>query len=287
MLKIRYLTFISISFLVSGCATITDKQRSDWEETIPLCFSDSDCKTKWAAARQWIQNNAGYKIQIYSDDLIETYNPQQSDPKIAVSASKNPIAKTQEGEQANMIAVKIYCGNIFSCIPSINESILSFNKFVSQAEVTDPACFESSLANLEKPKIGYNSYTHKGVKRIVKRVCSDTPASRGSMKVNDVITRIGNKNISSEQDFFDASNSIDFGQTVEFAILRDNIPQVLTVTVPSKQEFEKLVETKDATPLNETPQVELKLESLRRLLDRGIISQDEFNVKKKQLLNEL
>lgn len=143
-----------IAFFSFGCSPITQAQKEKWNETLPLCYSESDCDAKWSAARQWVQNNSGYKIQIYSDDLIETYNSQQYDPKIAVSVSKNPIGKSSDGEQVNAIVVRISCGNILGCVPTVDEAINSFNNFVSQADINDPDCYINMLTNLEHPKIG-------------------------------------------------------------------------------------------------------------------------------------
>lgn len=278
--------FILLVFAASGCATVTSEQKAKWNETIPVCYTESDCKAKWAAARQWVQSNSGYKIQIYSDDLIETYNSQQYDTKIAVSVTKNPVAKSPEGEQINVISVRISCGNIFGCIPTTHESIMSFNKFVSQAEINDARCYQDMLKNLDKPKLGiYPQFFN--TKYIIKRVCSDSPASKGGIKVNDVLTKVKGQSIDKQKDLEDALNKLDFGENVQLSVLRDDFPQEMTIKIPEKQEMAKLLTNKKIESKGNSSEIEQKLEALSRLLEKGIITKDEFDSKKKQLLSEI
>jgi len=287
-MKFWRLIFIGsvLALIGSGCATVTPEQKAKWNETVPVCYSDSDCKAKWAAARQWVQNNSGYKIQIYSDDLIETYNPQQYDPKIAVSVSKNPVGKSEDGEQINVIAVKITCGNIFGCLPSVNESILSFNKFVSQAEINDPDCYRSMVTTTDKPKLGiYPQFFNS--KFIIRRVCSDSPASKGGLKANDVLTKINAQDLYTEKNLENALSNIDFGDKVRVGILRDDLSQELSITVPDKQFILGLIQPKKEELNIQRPDVEQKLEALSRLFEKGIITNEEFESKKKQLLSEM
>lgn len=286
-INFKIIIYLAIISSISGCATVTPEQKAKWEETVPICFSKFDCDVKWSAARRWVQSNAGYKIQIYSDDLIETYNPLKNNPKIAVSVSKNPLGKLSKGDEISSISVRIFCGNMFGCNPPVNQAILSFNTFVSQMDVNDPNCYTSLYKNIDTPKLGFISYPYQESRIVVLRVCSNSPASRAGIKVHDVIVKFNNKNIHNTKDYNDAMGQIKFGQKVYFEVLRNNISKTLIFAAPTQQEASSLVPSTETKTSEVSLSIEQKLEALSRLLNKGIINQEEFNIKKKELLNDL
>jgi len=85
--------------------------------------------------------------------------------------------------------------------------------------------------------------------------------------------------------------NVKFGETVSVEIFRNNIKQTYQVKFPSKDEIILLttdLDKLDNKDKNHTqPNIEEKLESLQRLLNKGIINKDEYEIKKKQLLKEL
>jgi hypothetical protein len=117
--------------LLSGCTVLTDQQVSDLNleiaRTTPMCYSPETCEAAWAAARTWIQQNAGFKLQTYSSDFMETYNPTNSSPELAASVSKEPI-----GGGKYQLTIKLWCDNMFGCQPNEKVAHATFNQFVNE-----------------------------------------------------------------------------------------------------------------------------------------------------------
>lgn len=275
-----------IAITIAGCATVTPQRQEKMSESMPVCYSDSDCKTKWAAARDWIQSNAGYKIQIYSDDLIETFNSAQADPKISVSATKKPVRKGVDGNTTNIISVSVRCGNMFGCVPDSSDAVMSFNRYVSNAEIADSSCYADMLKTSDAPRAGYFTEGFKS-KLVVKRVCSETPAKRAGLTPNDVITAMNGVQLTSLESYKSATSNFQFGGKLEIEVLRDEMPMTLVLQLPSKEEHDKL-RALATTPANTgIVDVEKKIESLMRMQEKGLITREEFEAKKKQLLVDM
>lgn len=285
-LKWLFVLVLASSIYFQGCATVSQHQRQTWDETVPVCFTKSDCDAKWAAARNWVQSNAAYKIQIYADDLIETYNPEPYSPKIAARVTKNPFGTSATGTKSYILNIKVWCNNIFGCVPTYNDAILSFNKYVASAQANDETCYSSQLDN-NKPLMGYNIVCTNTNKCIIKSICYNSPAFKAGLQPNDVITKSGSTIINNLKDVDLASKNRKFGDTVKVEVLRDNVSQSFQVKLPLKEEVTLIKDSiikKDST---QQANIEEKLESLQRLLKKGLINQEEYDVKKKQLLNGL
>lgn len=129
-------------FALSGCVSpedrlaIQERQRALQEkrdraiQTIPVCDGEKDCAAKWEAAQLWVSQNAGYKIQISSNVIIETYNSQDS--TLAASITKEPL-----GSGKYKIIAKIWCSyedqGPYSCRPYSLDATLDFNAKVTAA----------------------------------------------------------------------------------------------------------------------------------------------------------
>lgn len=113
------------SVIVSGCATMGAQEREDLGKLIPICYDDYQCEAQWSAARAWVQKNSGFKFQIYSDDLIETYNPPENSARIAARVTKN-LLNSHSGQKTYEIAVTLWCANSFGCQPDLTDSYRSF-----------------------------------------------------------------------------------------------------------------------------------------------------------------
>ena len=123
---------IAASSLLTSCATTPSPalqaKQAEFNQTIPVCTDEKDCKAKWEAAQIWIVRNSGYKIQTATDVLLQTYNPTGGDPKIGVQAVKEPL-----GGGRYRIVVKVYCDNIFGCVPNSWDAAIDFNRVVGAA----------------------------------------------------------------------------------------------------------------------------------------------------------
>lgn len=126
----RLLIFPISLLLLTSCATTSSAdiqaKRAQLESTTPVCVDEKDCKAKWEAAQLWIVRNAGFKLQIVTDVLLQTYNATGGSPSLAVQATKEPL-----GGGKYKILVSISCDNVFGCVPNQWDAALSFNRTVS------------------------------------------------------------------------------------------------------------------------------------------------------------
>ena len=237
MNKLFLLFFLLLSYnlILSGCATVSPQQKQIWRETGPVCFTKPDCDAKWAAARNWVQENAGYKIETYSDNLIETYHPPDASPKIAASVSKTPDGTSSEGNQINVIEIKVWCTKTFGCIPTVDESILKFNQYVSSVQANDETCYKQMINDI-KPKLGFYSGCFDTNKCIVKSICYGSPSYRAGLRPNDILYKINDTLITRHSDISSSLSNIKFGETLSIQITRDNANQTYQVKLPSKEE---------------------------------------------------
>lgn len=110
---------------------ISEKPKSKkalFQETIPVCEGEKDCLAKWEAAQLWIVHNAGYKLQITTSVLLETFNATGSTTKLAVQVTKEPM-----GGGKHKILVKTWCDNFIGCTPNAEDAALDFNQKVGAA----------------------------------------------------------------------------------------------------------------------------------------------------------
>ncbi|TCN87879.1 hypothetical protein [Shewanella fodinae] len=123
------LAAVAVLFITS-CATASspeiEAKRAQLKATTPICVDENDCKAKWEAAQLWIVRNAGFKLQIVTDVLLQTYNATGGSPSLAVQATKEPL-----GGGKYKILVSISCDNVFGCVPNQWDAALSFNRTVS------------------------------------------------------------------------------------------------------------------------------------------------------------
>ncbi|WP_187417369.1 hypothetical protein [Klebsiella pneumoniae] len=91
---------------LAGCVSNSErqKQQAEIDRTTPYCSSQKQCDAAWAAARQWVNQNCGMKIQNYSSDYIETYNSPANSAAIACQVTKNPLP-TGAREGANKFLI--------------------------------------------------------------------------------------------------------------------------------------------------------------------------------------
>jgi hypothetical protein len=90
------------------------------------CTAGKDCDAKWSRAVAWVSQNSGFKIQVQTDSLIQTYGPGEPDTT-NLAATVNKVAKT--GDQYEIIA-KIGCANLIGCTKEPRAALTDFVKFV-------------------------------------------------------------------------------------------------------------------------------------------------------------
>ena len=88
----KYFLLLGLSFILAGCATqqgasLSPTDRAELEDPL-YCEGESECNSMWERAMFFVSSNAGYKMQIANDILIETYNPTQYNTKLAMRVIK-------------------------------------------------------------------------------------------------------------------------------------------------------------------------------------------------------
>lgn len=105
-------------------------KREQLAASIPTCATDKECEMKWSAARQWVLANSGFKIQLLTNDFLETYNPPRGATQIAVRVAKEPMA-----DGGYRFVVTTWCGNIFGCVPDQWAAAQAFNDHLNAVRV--------------------------------------------------------------------------------------------------------------------------------------------------------
>lgn len=118
---------------LTGCA-VSPEQRAAmearqqrFEATRPRCSDDAACERAWAAARSWVTQNCGMKIQNITDGFIETYNSIDGNTALHCRVTKDP-----EGQTGWVLTVTTGCGNLFGCIPDAWAAAQGFNDYVNR-----------------------------------------------------------------------------------------------------------------------------------------------------------
>lgn len=115
--------------LLAGCQTITPVQQRAFDASVPTCAAEKECELKWAAARRWVLDNAGFKMKLYTADFMETYNSaRDEETAMWATVTRDPL---QDGSYR--IVVEVGCNNMFGCTPPAIERMLAFNAYVSAA----------------------------------------------------------------------------------------------------------------------------------------------------------
>ena len=125
--KCIFLIFMPV-LVISGCASVQPKLstelQSEFDEPL-YCDGENECKMMWERATYFINKNAGFKLQIHNETIIETYNPAQNSPKLAFSVSREPL-----GNGKYRIWTKAWCNNMFGCQPNHIEAIARAKQYI-------------------------------------------------------------------------------------------------------------------------------------------------------------
>jgi hypothetical protein len=121
-MKMRAIVPAVVLASLCGCATVPQTPIA----ATPSCTTDADCTAKWAAARTFVLEHAQMKIETYSADFLQTYNPPEYGIQLAASVNKEPI--TGGGY---MIHAKFWCNNLFSCSENPRAALDGFNRYVA------------------------------------------------------------------------------------------------------------------------------------------------------------
>ena len=104
----------------------------------PVCASRAQCAAEWNEARTFVLANVGFKIETYSRDFMQTYNPVGDSMDLGAQVNKQPLP----GGRYKIVA-SFYCNKdplgLFACTPPARATLNAFNKAVTAAGRTDIA----------------------------------------------------------------------------------------------------------------------------------------------------
>lgn len=123
-----FLEGVAMIAFLSGCATtLTPEQKAEFEKYAAqqvTCTEGDDCDVKWGKARTWVLKYSGWKIEILTNSIIQTYGPY-NDRVSAYVINKVPI-----GNRRHKITIYVTCNNLFGCKPEPLIATALFNAFI-------------------------------------------------------------------------------------------------------------------------------------------------------------
>jgi len=109
---------------LAACVTMTPAEQAALQEQAArpvTCSGSDDCEVKWGRAIQWVLSNSQYRIQVQTDQLIQTAGPTPDSPVPAFV-----ISRVAMGGGNYSFSLQGGCDNPFGCVPSLLESQASF-----------------------------------------------------------------------------------------------------------------------------------------------------------------
>jgi len=106
----KFITFLaaaSSAAFLSACISISERLQSVLAPAANIGDSVScqaECKDEWQRAQLWIVKHSGWKIQIATDVVIQTYNPAKS--TYGFSITREPA-----GGGSYTIRMEVACGD--------------------------------------------------------------------------------------------------------------------------------------------------------------------------------
>lgn len=85
---------------IAGCETTpdagTNALRTVYVSTIPTCREGKECEAKWAAARDWMLDRCGFRLQHIEADYMETYKSgDYANTGLYCRVTRTPISETE------------------------------------------------------------------------------------------------------------------------------------------------------------------------------------------------
>ena len=89
------------------------------------CGSREQCERWWRTAQVWVVKNAGYRVQIATDAIVQTAGPDSGSSSWFFLATRAP-----HGDGGEAIEIEARCGSGASCAPAYETAIADFKRAV-------------------------------------------------------------------------------------------------------------------------------------------------------------
>jgi hypothetical protein len=109
--------------LMAGCAA----PGQDYLPDPVLCVSAAQCSAMWSRAQVFVTQRSGYRLQIVSDSVIQTFGPMRGDVGLAFT-----VTQEHATDGSGVIRMRAMCGNMFGCVPTVTSAGRDFYRWVSQ-----------------------------------------------------------------------------------------------------------------------------------------------------------
>lgn len=119
-----------VAAITAGCASrpaLSDEEVAHLEEPLE-CDSKTQCDLLWRRTQAWIAQTSGYKLQVATDTVIETYNAGKWSTTWAFQALREPI--DEKRDRINLVA---NCGSAPLCTRSAAQVIADFRRAMRTA----------------------------------------------------------------------------------------------------------------------------------------------------------
>jgi hypothetical protein len=99
----------------------------------PVCVAPQQCVAMWTAARSWVRNTCGYRLEKDTGNVLETYNTVNNTVPRQVSRSLAcRVTRTARPEGGYVFTVTASCSAISPptnpCYPPADEATGEFNR---------------------------------------------------------------------------------------------------------------------------------------------------------------
>lgn len=125
----------TFALALAGCglpakapSSMTSAEVAEYNTPID-CDGAEECGLLWRRAQAWVVQNSGFKIQIATDAIVETYNPPTYSTRWAFRITRTPITKTRE-----RIQVEPNCGEVPLCSRRKDSMVAAFNAYLRSAK---------------------------------------------------------------------------------------------------------------------------------------------------------
>lgn len=90
-----------------------------------VCVGTEQCALWWRRAQLWISRNSGYKLQVISDTVLETYGARPGSTSWAFGATREPL-----GDGREQIELSPSCGSTPQCTQNALTLRADFSRYV-------------------------------------------------------------------------------------------------------------------------------------------------------------
>ena len=122
----RLLLGVGALGMLTGCTISPEMQAKidAFDQSIPTCNNESDCQTKWQAARNWAIENSDFPIFTESEDRVMATSTLRGMSGVGVTVNRREIANGYQ------LVVDVECFSAYGC-PDLWDLKLDFNQVVN------------------------------------------------------------------------------------------------------------------------------------------------------------